>query len=218
MERYQLRPKEKVLSITRRHPLMIILPLVFLFVLLLLDMFFMANLFRFGKIGAGIFFFAAAFIGVAAIRTWLVWKSNVFLVTTHRVIDVDRDGFLSWSISDADLDNIQDISVHKKGILDHILRTGTIEVQTAGSSVHIEIVRIHKPFDVRAQMTDAQDKMKRRLKSDEDDVYDEEERSEFEDELENMSKDDQRAVRKYMKHLKSRKAMESFIKGKKSKE
>ncbi len=203
MERFTLRPAEKVLVHVRRHPVMIAVPLVFLFALLLLDAFFMAQLFRAGVVGSVVFAGIAAFVSVSALRTWLLWVSNVFLVTSHRVIDVDRHGFFDWTISEADLDRIQDVSVHKRGIMDHVFRTGTIEIQTAGSSAMLELSRIPQPFALRARITEAQDALAVHAPAAEP-------ASDLIARINALPAEERRAVAKYVEHLRSRRAFQEF--------
>lgn len=206
MERFTLRPNENVLQHARRHVVMVAVPLLLLFGLLLLDAFFMAQLFRFGVFGMLAFALVAAFATVAALRAWLLWTSNVFLVTSHRVIDVDRHGFFEWTVSEADLDRIQDVSVHKHGLLDYVFRTGAIEIQTAGSSAVLEIGRVPHPFALRARIAEAQDVIRRQLDA----------APELQPDLDRRMKDlapeDRRAVAKYVDHLRSRKAFTDFSK------
>lgn len=204
MERFTLRPNEKILHHARRHMVMVAVPLAFLFALLLLDAFFMAQLFRFGWIGAGVFVLVGAFCLVAALRAWLLWISNVFLVTTHRVIDVDRHGFFEWTVSEADLDRIQDVSVHKHGVLDYVFRTGAIEIQTAGSSAVLEIGHVPQPFALRARISEAQDAVRRRLDAAPESLPDLDRR------MKDLAPEDRRAVAKYVDHLRSRKAFADF--------
>ncbi|TAK05609.1 PH domain-containing protein [Patescibacteria group bacterium] len=204
MERFTLRPNEKVLQHARRHAVMVVVPLGFLFGLLLLDAFFMSQLFRLGVFGGIIFVLVAGFCLIAALRAWLLWVSNVFLVTTHRVIDVDRHGFFEWTVSEADLDRIQDISVHKHGLLDYAFRTGAIEIQTAGSSAILEIGHVPHPFALRARITEAQDAVRRQLDAASESLPDLDRR------MKDLAPEDRRAVAKYVDHLRSRKAFADF--------
>ncbi|MEK7073580.1 MAG: PH domain-containing protein [Patescibacteria group bacterium] len=204
MERFTLRPNEKILQHARHHAVMVVVPLGFLFGLLLLDAFFMAQLFRFGVFGVIVFVLVGAFAFVAALRIWLLWTSNVFLVTSHRVIDVDRHGFFEWTVSEADLDRIQDVSVHKHGLLDYVFRTGAIEIQTAGSSAVLEIDHVPHPFVLRACITEVQDAVRRQLDTTPESLQDLERR------IKELAPEDRRAVAKYVDHLRSRKAFADF--------
>lgn len=205
MERYTLRPKEKVLLHVRRHPVMVAVPLLFLLALLLLDAFLMAHLFRFGIAGVLAFLLVAAFCVLAALKSWLLWISNVFLVTSHRVIDVDRHGFFHWTVSEADLERIQDVSVHKRGVLDHVFGTGAIEIQTAGSSAVLELSRVPAPFAVRARITEAQDALAAA-----EPAWREDAPEDLGARIRALPPEDRRAVAKYVDHLRSRRAFAAF--------
>lgn len=201
MERYQLRPNEKVLEVARRHIFMLVAPLSFLFLLLLLDFFFMPQLFRGGTVGMVFFFSIIAVVGLAAGRIYLIWGSTHMILTSMRVIDVDRAGFFSWTISEAELDRIQDVMVERHGLLDMILRTGALTIQSSGSSVRLELTRVSRPMAMRAAITEAQDKITGRYAEADDGV---------DKKLKDLPEKEQRVVKKYVDHLRSKRALQEF--------
>lgn len=72
--------------------------------------------------------------------TYLNWADDVFVLTTHRVIDVDRLFFILEEYSnDAPYARIQEVNV-ERGFIGLLLGFGSIEVQTSGrrSSLKME--------------------------------------------------------------------------------
>lgn len=207
MERYALRPNERVTAVVRRHAMTCVVPLLFLFGILLLDVFFMAQLFMLGTFGVSVFFGLIALLAIAAVRVWILWKSNTLILTTMRVIDVDRSGFFSWTVSEADIDDLQDVVVHRRGLLDVLARTGTLEMQTA-NGMRLEFPRIPRPFDVRTEMTQARDRLVGREAPDEDDAVG--------TRLKTLPERERRAVEKYVNHLHTKQALKEFAESKDS--
>lgn len=203
MERYRLRPNEKVLTVIRKHAAMLFVPLFFLFCILLLDVFFMPQLFRAGRFGLVFFIGIIALVSLSAARVYLVWHSTHMILTSMRVIDVDRAGFFAWTISEAELDRVQDVAVERHGLLDLALRTGTLSLRTNGGALHLELERVPQPLEVRAEITDAQDRVLGRAAKAEDDVG---------RKLQSLPEAERRAVGKYVDHLRSKQALENFTK------
>lgn len=201
MERTTLRPHEHVNSVIRRHVVMLIGPLVFLFILLLVDVFFMPQLFRAGTIGLILFLAVAVMVLVSAWRAYVVWHSTHLIVTNQRVIDVDRRGFFSWTVSEVDFAKMQDVTVERDGLLDMILGTGSIEILGAGH-LRLEISRIPGALEEREKLLDAQDGRDQRAEKEDDD--------EGVVKVDDLPEDERRAVGKYVNHLRSKRALEEF--------
>lgn len=201
MERTTLRPHEHVNSVIRRHVVMLIGPLVFLFILLLVDVFFMPQLFRAGTIGLILFLAVAVMVLVSAWRAYVVWHSTHLIVTNQRVIDVDRRGFFSWTVSEVDFAKMQDVTVERDGLLDMMLGTGSIEILGAGH-LRLEVSRIPGALAEREKLLDAQDVHDRRAEKEDDD--------EGVVKVDDLPEDERRAVGKYVNHLRSKRALEEF--------
>jgi len=141
----QLKDDEEVRCIVRRHPSSLAPGLFVALVLIVVPFFLMFPLFGWGVYGA-VLFVAAVIFGIsAAIRTLLLWDSNVLIVTTLRLVDVDQRGLFSRMVSEAPHESIQDVSWAKHGLWETVFRMGSVKVQTAGNTANIEMKRIGKP-------------------------------------------------------------------------
>jgi|SRR5579871_395227 membrane protein YdbS with pleckstrin-like domain len=80
--------------------------------------------------------------GIAAallytVLTYIDWADDVFVLTSHRVIDIDRIFFLLAEYSnDAPYGKIQDVRV-EQGFWGHLFGYGSILVETAGRDQHL---------------------------------------------------------------------------------
>jgi membrane protein YdbS with pleckstrin-like domain len=64
---------------------------------------------------------------------WTDYYLDVWIVTNHRVVDIDHMGLFARDVSTVRLEDIEDITTEVHGLLATTLKFGTITVQTAGS-------------------------------------------------------------------------------------
>jgi hypothetical protein len=137
---FPLQDAEQVLVLCRRHwwflwPRTIILALFALVPLVL-------AFWLLEAVGArddlGIFFWIVAALWLAywAVRLFLNWyryRHDIWVVTNQRLIDSYKSHPFNLRVSTADLVNLQDISLEKKGIVPTMLNFGDVVCETAGS-------------------------------------------------------------------------------------
>jgi len=134
----QLKDREEVRHVTRRHVLTMFPPLFLALVLIVAPFFLMFLLFSWGLIGVGMFL-VAVLIGIGiALRTLLLWDADILIITNCRLVDVDQRGIFARSVSEAPLDAIQDVSWSRSGIIQTVFRMGNVKVQTAGATANVE--------------------------------------------------------------------------------
>jgi len=90
------------------------------------------------------------------------FTQSVFIVTNHRVINVEQNGYLHRRITETELHQIQDISSQMDGITRVLLKYGNLVIRTAGVSAGEEVVvkNIPQPYDVQQKITMIRHKMK----------------------------------------------------------
>lgn len=76
---------------------------------------------------------------------WFIWYFDVGIITNQRIIVVEQKGLFEKSISEANLDKIQDISTHIAGLFPTILGYGSVIIQTASEAVNLVLRDITKP-------------------------------------------------------------------------
>lgn len=149
MAAIRLRVGEKEIRAVRSHPVRIVVPFVFSFLLLALDFFLLSPLVSLGAAGLAIFLAMAAFAAAVALWSWTRWRSTVFLITNQRVVDIDRVGIFRWAITDVNYANISDISFEISGLLETLLRAGDVLVSTQSGAHSIKAVFVSDPGALR---------------------------------------------------------------------
>jgi uncharacterized membrane protein YdbT with pleckstrin-like domain len=91
------------------------------------------------------------FIGLAyAFLVYLNYIDDIFILTTDRVVDIDRFLFFFFEgRKQADYTKVQDVQVDVNSLLARVLNYGDIIVETAGSLPNIEMTSIPNPFAVQ---------------------------------------------------------------------
>jgi len=78
-------------------------------------------------------------------ESFLGWFFNVCIITDERVFDVDFINLIYREITDADLDQIQDVTVRLGGAIRTIFNYGDVIIQTAGEVPRIEFTAVPNP-------------------------------------------------------------------------
>lgn len=149
MSKVTMRVNEEVVLAVRKHALSVVAPLLLSFLLLIASFFFLFPLFALGAIGVALFCVLVFFSFAIGVRRWVLWRSTQLLVTTQRVVDVDRQGIFRWVISDVAYDTIADISYEVTGPLQVVCRAGNVLVTGLGNAHAIVAHFVPHPADVR---------------------------------------------------------------------
>jgi uncharacterized membrane protein YdbT with pleckstrin-like domain len=97
---------------------------------------------------------------VWAIVGFLVWykhRHDVWIVTNQRLLDLYKRNFFDQRVSSADLVNVQDIAVHKNGVLATVFNFGDVRCQTAGADGSFVLSDIPDPARVLTDLDAARD-------------------------------------------------------------
>jgi|SRR5579859_771067 len=140
-------PEERTIEYIRRHPyvffrkaipgaaiiaLMIVLTLVFHF--FLWPVFVSVSLFGLGWVG----------------YAYVDYVDDVYILTTHRVIDIDRSAIIFYEgRAIVEYSKVQDVIVEVKSVIARTLDFGDVRVETAGSQQKIRMRDVHNPFGVQ---------------------------------------------------------------------
>lgn len=202
MKHLNLQDGERVEGYARQHPVVVAVPLVFEIGSILLAFFFMTPLLGFGAVGAGAFVLWVLASAFLAFRSWLLWYSNVFVITNRRIVDLDRRGIFHWVVSESIFVNIQDISWNQKGMIETMFSAGSVIVQTASGFVNLEIRFVKDPARVSQAIKDARDAGVKTAP---------ETAGESLAQFSGLDQESMRALSKYANHLRSRRAFKEFI-------
>jgi membrane protein YdbS with pleckstrin-like domain len=85
---------------------------------------------------------------------FLIWFFHVNIVTDERIIEVDFVNIFYREITDANIDQIQDVTVELGGGLRTLFNFGNVSIQTAAEVPKIKFEAIPKPDDVAKILRD----------------------------------------------------------------
>jgi len=80
---------------------------------------------------------------------WTTYYMDIWVVTNHRVIDIDYHRLFDRDIAILRLNQVEDISTRMQGVLPWLLRYGSVSIQTAGSNREFLIDQIANPEGLR---------------------------------------------------------------------
>lgn len=83
-----------------------------------------------------------------AFESFLGWYFNVYIVTNERILDVDFHNLIYKQVSDAGLDNIEDITYSMGGVVRTIFNYGDVFIQTAAEVSEFDFLAVPKPDKV----------------------------------------------------------------------
>ncbi|MBI4138584.1 hypothetical protein HY479_00345 [Candidatus Uhrbacteria bacterium] len=151
----QLKEREDVKLLVRRHPVTLVPGLGFAMLLIVIPFFFLFPLFSFGLPGMGVFLVSVLAGIVVTVRTFILWDSDVLIITTLRLVDVDQKGVFSRFVTEVSFLSVKDVSWKRHGFVDTACGVGTLTVSRSGESKPLEITRVSHPERVQETINDA---------------------------------------------------------------
>lgn len=122
--------------------------------LALLDFFLLTFFLRNGGWGVLAFFLMLVAVAILAIRTFVEWQLNAFLVTNQRIIHVFQKGLFTRMVSALPYENITDVRSTVKGPLQTALGLGTIEILSTGGAEPMRLEGVRNPNSVQTYLID----------------------------------------------------------------
>ena len=162
---FALQPGEGVLTLYRRHwvhllphlPVLIVLAL--LLPIILVWLFVATTVIDLGlvpwAVGAGVVW--AIFWLVRAYLIFYRYRNDIWVLTNQRLVDSYKEHWFHHRMATADLVNIQDISVDRKGLLQTLLNFGDVACETAGERQQFTLAGIPRPSESLAELDRARD-------------------------------------------------------------
>lgn len=141
-------PEEKIILLLRKHPVTNVGWMTIAF-LMIIAPFFITVLTPLGMLPMGFQFvltlvwylITSAFI----LEEFLSWFFHVDIITDERIIEVDFINLIYREITDANIDQIQDVTVEIGGALRTFLNYGNVIIQTAAQVPKIEFDVVPNP-------------------------------------------------------------------------
>lgn len=104
------------------------------------------------RIGAGVLFGVTA---IWALAKWLLWRADLWVVTTQRVID--ESGVLTVRMMDSPLEIIQNVGC-EQSIFGRMLGFGRVSIQTAAEQGMMTLEGIGRPEELRDAILDMKER------------------------------------------------------------
>jgi hypothetical protein len=140
--------EEKIVLLLRRHPItnlrwIVASLLLFSAPLVLLAFGFFALIpYQFLIVGT-LFWYLISF--AFTLEQFLSWFFNVYIITDERVFDVDFINLVYREITDANLDQIQDVTVKVGSVIRTLFDFGDVHIQTAAAIAEIDFEAVPYP-------------------------------------------------------------------------
>ncbi len=77
---------------------------------------------------------------------------DIWILTSDRLIDVEQFGLFSRRISTLQIDKIQDVTVSMTGIVEELINSGEVSVQTAGETREFRIPHANNPEKIKEKI------------------------------------------------------------------
>lgn len=68
---------------------------------------------------------------------WTDYYLDVWIITSKRIIDIEQRALFNRKISEFSMDRVQDVSIQINGIVETMLKFGSIRVDTAGHDLFL---------------------------------------------------------------------------------
>ncbi len=162
----KLKENEKIISVIRRYALTFFWGWVFSFVLVVVPFFFMFWLFQHGWWGQALFFVPLVLGFLLLTRTVFVWKRNVFIITTHKIIDFDQRGFFEKIVSNIPYDQMEDVMGKISGVFGTVFRYGDVTIQSGNGKVQVVVDKIKQPTYLQEEIMELRDRYMARYSHD----------------------------------------------------
>lgn len=83
---------------------------------------------------------------------WTDYYLDIWIVTEHRIINIDQKGLFHREVSTLRTERIQDVTVEIAGIVATVLGFGNVHVQTAGEHAEFVIRGVSRPEHVKRRI------------------------------------------------------------------
>jgi len=164
VERFETQgPDEKILFVLRAHPIVnlgwilfgaffLLLPLLLVSLLPVLSINLPAAVSARSIFGLVLVWYLIT-LG-ALLQAFLLWYFNIYIVTNKRIVDIDFYHLFYKQISEAPLENVQDITNREVGLLQNWFDFGDVFIQTAGETENFEFINVRDPDGVQKNLLD----------------------------------------------------------------
>ncbi|MEX0930336.1 MAG: PH domain-containing protein [Candidatus Paceibacterota bacterium] len=103
-------------------------------------------------LGLFLYFVWLLLLWVIAFILWTDYYLDEWIVTLHRIIDVEQLGLFRRDVASLHFDRIQDVKVVVSGFIATLLDYGDLHIQSAGSEREVVLTGAKRPFAVKKEL------------------------------------------------------------------
>ena len=141
-----LQPGEEIRLIMRRSLFAWFGQEIIIFFLIASPLFFMYPLFKVGIYGVIVFFIILLIGIICLIKVSLSYYFTVFVLTSNRMIDIERKGYTKTYLAEILYNKIQNITSEKIGFFDSVFGLGSIYINLTDGNSKIKLSKV-KDFE-----------------------------------------------------------------------
>lgn len=105
------------------------------------------------------------FIWLFFFHHWIDYYLDVWVVSDQRIINIEQKGLFSRTISELNIEKIQDVTSEVKGTLATLFKFGDVHVQTAAEEKRFIFSEIPNPRDVARTITELHREAERKIRA-----------------------------------------------------
>ena len=94
---------------------------------------------------SGVIIFIIA--GIGGVLSAYVYQKSRIILTSQKIVFIKYNSVFSRKISQLNLDEISDVNISQPTIIDRIIKTGTITIETAGETATYPLTWVINPYD-----------------------------------------------------------------------
>lgn len=102
--------------------------------------------------------------GVRTLLNWYQYTNDIWVITNQRIVDCIKPTPIGLKISSADLVNIQDMTVERRGIFQTSMNYGDVNCQTAADNRDFTMTGVPNPQDVQLFIDKERDRERMRTR------------------------------------------------------
>jgi len=87
-------------------------------------------------------------------RTFREWSHTMFVITSHRLIDIDQRGFFDRVVTESRFDDIEEVCYRIHGIMPSLFRYGAVTLTMRGEGADLMFQHIRRPARVQNLLND----------------------------------------------------------------
>jgi hypothetical protein len=102
------------------------------------------------------------FWGVRLFLNWYQYQYDIWIITNQRILDSRKATPINHKLATADLINLQDITVHRRGVFASILGFGDVSCETATARDAFVLSGVSRPVEVQSLIDRERDRERMR--------------------------------------------------------